>query len=289
MTREPEIAQAEVAGWAERLLAVLRSLPDVAVAFSGGVDSTVVAKAARLVQGERALAVTATSASLAQGELERATSLARAIGIRHRVIQTDEFADTAYARNDGTRCYHCKSNLYGTLERLRDEVGFAVVCSGANLDDQGDYRPGLVAAAEHGVRHPLQEAGLTKPMVRAIARHWGLPNWDKAASPCLSSRLAIGVEATAERTQRVDQAERYLRELGLGELRVRYHPGEHARIEVPLADLPRLVEPEIRSKLAAHFRSLGFQFVSLDLEGFRSGGLNVLVPAELLRSSAPRP
>jgi uncharacterized protein len=158
-----------------------------------------------------------------------------------------------------------------------------VICSGANLDDQGDYRPGLKAAAERAVRHPLQEVGFTKADVRALARHWELPTWDKPASPCLSSRLAPGVEVTRERTERVERAEAYLKTFGLREFRVRLHEGELARIEVPLAELPRLADPALAQDLVRRLKDLGFRFVTLDLEGFRSGSLNTLVSLDKKR------
>jgi pyridinium-3,5-biscarboxylic acid mononucleotide sulfurtransferase len=267
----------------ENLLRVLGSLGRVAVAFSGGIDSTVVAKAAFVALGDRAVAVTADSASVPRAELDDARRLAEQIGIRHRIVQTKEFVDPDYIRNDGTRCYYCKSELYSRIETLLPELGVNVICSGANLDDRGDYRPGLKAAAEHAVRHPLQEAGFTKADVRALARAWDLPTWDKPASPCLSSRLAPGVEVTHERTQRVEEAEIYLRSLGYRECRVRLHHGELARIEVPAADLARLAEPGVREELVRRLRELGFQYVALDLEGFRSGSLNALVSVESKR------
>ena len=251
------------------LLEILRDCGSVVVAFSGGIDSTVVAQAAQLALGDRAVAVTADSPSVARRELDDANRLAEQIGIRHVVVKTDEFADPDYVRNDGTRCYHCKSELYDRIETLLPELGPAVVCSGANVDDQGDYRPGLKAAAERGVRHPLQEAGITKADVRGLALSWGLPTWDKPASPCLSSRLAPGVQVTVERTARVEAAEDYLQALGYRECRVRLHEGELARIEVP------------PSGLARRFRELGFGFVTLDLEGFRSGSMNELIPLEV--------
>jgi uncharacterized protein len=173
--------------------------------------------------------------------------------------------------------------LFNRIETLLPELGVAVMCSGANLDDQGDYRPGLKAAAEHAVRHPLQEAGFTKDDVRALAQAWGLPIWDKPASPCLSSRLAPGVEVTAERTARVEAAEAYLHDLGFRECRVRLHEGDLARIEVPPDGLAQLTLPEVRENLTRRFRELGFRFVTLDLEGFRSGSLNVLVSLERRR------
>ncbi|HEV3435835.1 MAG TPA: ATP-dependent sacrificial sulfur transferase LarE [Gemmata sp.] len=264
-----------------RLLAILEGLPGVAVAFSGGIDSTVVAKAALLALGKKAVAVTADSPSVARTELADAKRLAELIGIRHIVVATDEFANPDYLKNDGTRCYHCKTELYSTVEHLLPELGVPVVVSGANLDDLGDYRPGLVAAAEHSVRHPLQEAGFTKADVRGLARHWNIPTWDKPASPCLSSRLAPGLAVTVERTARVEAAEAFLRSLGLRECRVRYHQGDLARVEVPLSDIAKLATDQNRSELTREFHRLGFKFITLDLDGFRSGSLNELVSLEL--------
>src|SRR5947209_8973347 len=235
----------DLAAKRDHLLEILGAMQRVAVAFSGGIDSTVVAKAAQLALGDRAIAVTADSPSVARSELEDARRLAQQIGIRHRIVANEEFEGRDYVRNDGTRCYFCKSELYSRIEVLLPELGVAVMCSGANLDDQGDYRPGLKAAAEHAVRHPLQEAGCTKADVRALARAWELPTWDKPASPCLSSRLAPGVEVTTERTARVEAAEEHLRALGYRECRVRLHEGELARIEVSAAGLARLAGPDV--------------------------------------------
>ncbi len=264
----------------DRLVEVLRGLGRVAVAFSGGIDSTVVAHAAYLALGDRAVAVTADSSSVPRAEIEDARCLAAQIGIRHEIVFTDEFADANYIRNDGTRCYYCKSELYSRIGQLLPELGADVICSGANVDDQGDYRPGLKAAAEHYVRHPLVEAGCTKADVRALALAWGLPTWDKPASPCLSSRLAPGVEVTRERTAMIEAAELYLHDLGYRECRVRLHEGGLARIEVPANGIARLADPSVRAALAQRFKELGFQFVTLDLEGFRSGSLNTLVSLE---------
>ena len=269
--------------WRDRLLDTLRGYGRVAVAFSGGIDSTVVAQAAQLALGDRALAVTAVSESLAEGELEEAEALARRIGIRHRVIRTEEFADPNYLRNNTDRCYFCKSELYGRLAGLLGALGADVIASGANADDMGDHRPGMRAAGEHGVRHPLLECGLAKAAVRDLARAWDLPTWDKPATPCLSSRIAYGEPVTPERVKMIDQAEHWLRDRGLRLLRVRYHKGDLARIEVPVEELPRLASPEVREELVPAFRALGFQYVTLDLQGFRSGSLNAVIPLASLQ------
>jgi uncharacterized protein len=271
-----------------RLLEILRGLNRVAVAFSGGIDSTVVAQAAHLALADHAVAITADSPSVPRAEIEEAQQLARRIGIRHQLVTTEEFSDPDYVRNDGTRCYFCKSELYGRIEQLLPELKVDCICSGANLDDLGDYRPGLRAATEHHVRHPLQEAGFTKADVRELARVWDLPTWDKPASPCLSSRLAVGVEVTRERTARVEAAEAYLKQLGYRECRVRLHEGELARIEVPVDELPRLADAAVRDALTRYLKELGFRFVTLDLEGFRSGSLNTLVSLENKKLFSPR-
>jgi uncharacterized protein len=249
------------------------------------VDSTVVAQAAQIALADRTVAVTAVSDSLAAGELEEAEALARRIGIRHKIIRTEEFADPNYLRNNPDRCYFCKSELYGRLSGLLGALGVDVIASGANTDDAGDHRPGMRAAGENGVRHPLQECGLSKDDVRALAKAWDLPTWDKPATPCLSSRIAYGESVTPERVRMIDQAEQWLRQTGGGLriVRVRYHKGDMARIEVPLDDLPKLVEMQVRGELVKAFRALGFKYVALDLEGFRSGSLNALIPLESLQ------
>jgi uncharacterized protein len=264
----------------DHLLHILRDLRRVAVAFSGGIDSTVVAKAACVALGDQAVAVTADSPSVPRAEIAEAKQIAARIGIRHRLVSTAEFTNPDYVKNDGTRCYYCKDELYGRIETLLPSLHCDVICSGANLDDLGDYRPGLMAAAEHKVRHPLQEAGFTKADVRALALAWDLPTWDKPASPCLSSRLAPGVEVTPERTARVEAAEAYLKSLGYREFRVRLHEGDLARIEVPPDGIAKLADPRTAAELVRRLKDLGFRFVTLDLEGFRSGSLNTLVSLE---------
>jgi uncharacterized protein len=248
------------------------------VAFSGGVDSAVVAKAAHLALGDLALAAVGVGAALAEGELESARAAANAIGITLLEVRTDELARPDYVRNAGDRCYHCKSELYEVLARVAAERGIATIVNGANADDLGDYRPGMKAAAEFAVRSPLAELGITKAEVRALALEWNLPVWDKPATPCLASRIAYGQEVNPERLRMIDAAEQYLRGLGLRDLRVRYHEGDLARIEAPLDAIARLSQPAIREPLTQHFKSLGFKFVTIDLAGLQSGSLNTLLP-----------
>ena len=267
----------------DALLAILAGYGRVAVAFSGGVDSAVVAKGAFEACGEKAVAATAVSLSLATGELEEARELAALIGIRHVVVETKEFQNDNYLANPSNRCYFCKTELYSQLESRLAELEVDVICNGANLDDQGDYRPGMTAAKEHTVRSPLIEAGLTKADVRELAKHWALPCWDKPAMPCLSSRIAYGVSVTPERVRRVDAAEQFLRhQFGLREFRVRLEANDLARIEVSLSQLAPLLSLLTFEVISRELRSLGFRCVTIDLEGFRSGNLNMLVPLETL-------
>lgn len=275
----------ELAKKRERLLGLIRSYGSCAVAFSAGVDSTVVAKAAAIALGDKAVAVTGDSPSLAEGELDEAKRLAGLIGIRHLVIQTQEHVKEAYVRNAPDRCYHCKTELFVMMAGMLDDLGVEVIVSGANADDAGDYRPGMQAAKEQSVRSPLLECGITKDELRQLAAEWQLPVWDKPAMPCLASRIAYGVEATAERMAMVDAAEKYLRSLGHREVRVRYHEGDLARVEVPIEALETLSQRPLREQLVEQLKSVGFKFVSLDLEGFRSGSLNTLVPLETLAGS----
>lgn len=268
--------------FADRLLAAFAEFPSCLVAYSGGVDSAVVAKAAALALGDRALAVTGVSASLAAGELDAARELAAAIGVAHVELATDELADADYLRNAHDRCFHCKTELYRQLRAEADRRGFATVVNGANADDLGDFRPGMQAAADYGVRSPLAECGLSKADVRALARHWNLSAWDKPATPCLSSRVVYGLSITPERLARIDAAEQALRALGISPVRVRLHADDLARIEVPVDFILQLADSPTREAIAAKLRELGFKYVTLDLEGFRSGSFQQLVPSEAL-------
>ena len=278
--------QTEIEKKRDRLLQILSSYGRVAVAFSAGVDSTVVAKAAAVACGNDAVAVTAVSQSLPQGEKEEAERLARLIGIRHEILLTQEFSNPDYLKNPLNRCYFCKSELYSRLVAMAPSLGVDVLANGANLDDRGDYRPGMQAAGEFMVRSPLIEAELTKADVRGLARIWGLPIWDKPASPCLSSRIAYGVEVTPERVRRIDQAEKFLKELlSVRELRVRCEANDLARIEVPIEVLDRLMSPSLRNRVRTELHSFGFRFVTIDLDGFRSGSMNDVISAEVLMAA----
>ena len=263
----------------------LRALRAVVVAFSGGVDSALLLGVAVRVLGcERVLAVTGRSPSVPSGELATVAQLAADLGARHEFVDTGEFSDPNYLANPTNRCYFCKSELYSWLVPLAAARGFDAVVSGTNADDLGDYRPGLQAAAERQVRAPLAEVGITKAELRQIAVELGFAFHDKPASPCLSSRIPYGEEVTAEKLRRIDAAETYLRELGFRECRVRHHE-KLARIEVAPAELGRFGDPELRERVDQRFRELGFQYVTLDLRGFRSGSLNeVLVGGGLFNS-----
>ena len=266
----------------DRLLQYIGQYRSCLVAFSGGVDSSVVAKAAHLVLAEQALAVTGSSPSLAAGELEQASELASLIGIRHEIVETEEFSNPHYTSNDATRCYYCKSELYRLLDQLLEKLDFEVVFSGANEEDLSDYRPGLKAAGEHRVCNPLADCGFSKEDVRHLARYWELPVWDKPAAPCLASRVAYGEEVTPERLAMIDQAEQILRAAGFSNVRVRYHGGDLARLEVPLDELEQLSRVPLRETLVDQLGAIGFKFITVDLAGFRSGSLNQLVTIEVV-------
>ena len=258
------------------LYGVLGDMESVVVAFSGGVDSSLVAAAASETLGERAVAVTAVSASLPPGELEDARRIAYEIGIAHRTVRTRETEKAAYLANGLDRCYHCKTELYDTLSDLARSEGFAFVVSGANADDLGDFRPGLRAAVEHEVRHPLVETGFSKADVRLASASLGLRVAEKPASACLSSRIAFGVTITVEELSKVGRAEQALKALGFEQVRVRVHgdDGSLARVEVEREDLERANDPATRVRIVESLKAIGYRYVTLDLEGFRSGSMN---------------
>ncbi|MFN5953207.1 MAG: ATP-dependent sacrificial sulfur transferase LarE [Dolichospermum sp.] len=269
----------------EQLQALFREIDQALIAYSGGVDSTLVAKIAYDVLGDRALAVTAVSASLLPEELEDAKIQAATIGIAHKIVQTQEMDNPNYTSNPVNRCYFCKSELHDTLKPLALELGYPYVLDGVNADDLHDYRPGIQAAKERGARSPLAEIGVTKAEVRQISQQLGLPWWDKPAQPCLSSRFPYGEEITIAKLQRVGRAEIYLRNLGWQNLRVRSE-GDTARIELSPDKIKDFVTTTDLLSLVSVFQNWGFIYVTLDLEGYRSGKLNQVLPQVALRTSS---
>lgn len=257
-------------------------LDGVLVAFSGGVDSTLVLKIATEVLGDRATAVTAASPTLPREELDAVRQLSDEIGARLIVASTNQLDIDAFVRNDSMRCYHCKTDLYRLLAPVQRDTGMATVVDGAHVDDLGDDRPGMRAAREFGVRSPLVETGFRKADIRDLAKALGLSNWDKPAAACLSSRIPRGLKITEEKLQRVEQAERLLKEEGFVQVRVRDHDGM-ARIEVDPNEIPELLDPVRRNHVTRGLKALGFQFVTFDLEGYRLGGSVKSTPKNLKR------
>lgn len=254
------------------LIDILKEMESAVIACSGGVDSTFLLKAAAL-SGVRALAVTGLSPTMPEQDFLDAREAAQQAGIPHRVIETSEIDNDDFRKNSPDRCYYCKSELFGRLKGIAGSESYRYVIDGSNLDDLDDWRPGRRAASEYEVRSPLREAGLRKEDIRSLSRELDLPTWDKPSSPCLSSRFPYGEPITVDALKRVGSAEKFLRSLGFRELRVRHH-GDTARIELREEDIPELLNPEIRTLVTEKLRTLGYHFVALDLEGFRSGKLN---------------
>jgi pyridinium-3,5-biscarboxylic acid mononucleotide sulfurtransferase len=255
---------------------LFRQMGRALIAYSGGIDSTLVAKVAHDVLGDRMVAVTAVSPSLLPEDLEEAKIQALEMGIAHKLVNTHEMENPNYTSNPINRCYFCKSELYDTLKPLAQDWGYAYVVDGVNADDLQDYRPGIQAAKERGTRSPLAEVGMTKLEVRELSKSLGLSGWDKPAQPCLSSRFPYGEAITAEKLQRVGKAERYLRTLGWNTLRVRSE-GDTARIELPAEQIPQFIRQTDLPALVHQFQAFGFIYVTLDLEGFQSGKLNAML------------
>jgi pyridinium-3,5-biscarboxylic acid mononucleotide sulfurtransferase len=280
---EPDAAQKLLA-----LEAQLRHLESLMVAYSGGVDSAFLAATAYRVLGSRMLAVLADSPSLARRDMEQASAFAQSLGMPLQIVSTEELDRPEYARNDANRCFHCKDELFITMEALATKVGHQHIAYGMNADDTRDYRPGQRAAQQHAVLAPLADAGLTKAEIRALAKAAGHSLWDRPAAPCLSSRVEYGRTVTREVLDQVERAEESIRLLGFREFRVRHH-GELARVEIARAELPRALELSTLDAVSAALKQCGFQYVTLDCTGFRSGSMNAILPVEILSRRGAEP
>jgi pyridinium-3,5-biscarboxylic acid mononucleotide sulfurtransferase len=257
----------------EQMRAIFAPMRSLVVAFSGGVDSTLVLKVAHDALGDSVLALTTTSPTMPDEDRDSAIAMARLIGARHMIVESNELEIPGYAANPLNRCYLCKHNLFTVCEAKAAQLGIEEIVDGLNLDDLHDYRPGMQAASEKRVRHPLVEAEMSKADVRALSRSMGLPTWDRPASPCLSSRFPYGMEITPERLAKVAAGEKLLHSMGFAVARVRYH-GEVARLELEQSQIARIFEQPIRETIDREFKKIGFRFVAIDLKGFRSGSLN---------------
>jgi pyridinium-3,5-biscarboxylic acid mononucleotide sulfurtransferase len=270
----------------EKLFEILRSMDRVMVAYSGGTDSAYLAWAAGEVLGDRALAITADSASIPESHKRDAEEFTRRFHLRHQYIETQEFDNPDYVRNDANRCFHCKDELFTRLAEFGRRIGVDHIVYGVNVDDTKDFRPGQHAAQQHGVRAPLLEANLTKAEIRELSRREGLPTWDRPAAACLSSRIPYGSEVSREKVKTIEEGEEQLRALGFRVYRVRHH-GELVRIEIGRDELPRALDPAMAAKMAEVFKALGFQYVTLDLEGYRLGSLNEALIADKSKQILP--
>jgi len=280
-------SQAETATRLTALEGRLAQLESLMVAYSGGVDSAFLAATAHRVLGSRMLAVLADSPSLARRDLEQASAFARSIQMPLHVVATDELERPEYRRNDADRCFHCKDELFAVMKPLAAKLGYSAIAYGMNADDTRDYRPGQRAAEQHAVLAPLADAGLTKADVRTLAKAAGYPLWDRPAAPCLSSRVEYGRTVTREVLEQVERAEEIMRELGFREFRVRHH-GDLARVEIARAELPRALSMEMLDAIAAGLKHAGYQYVTLDSTGFRSGSMNAILPVEILMQHGAR-
>ena len=278
---EPTATAVEAHAKLSALEARLQQLGSLMVAYSGGVDSAFLAATAHRVLGSRMLAVLADSPSLARRDMEQATAFAHSLEMPLRVILTEELDRPEYQRNDASRCFHCKTELFTGMEALGRELGFHNIAYGMNADDTKDFRPGQRAAQEHEVLAPLADAGLSKLEVRALARAAGYPLWDRPAAPCLSSRVEYGRTVTREVLEQVERAEESMRQLGFREFRVRHH-GELARVEIARIEMPRALTMETMDAITAALKQIGFKYVTLDCGGFRSGSMNAILPADVL-------
>ena len=281
LSQAPSAGNAQTTARLAALEARLAQLGSLMVAYSGGVDSAFLAATAHRVLGSRMLAVLADSPSLARRDMEQACTFANSLEMPLRVVATDELERPEYQRNDANRCFHCKDELFAVMEALGAQLGFAHIAYGMNADDTRDFRPGQRAAEQHAVLAPLAETGLTKNEVRALAKAAGYPLWDRPAAPCLASRVEYGRTVTREVLEQVERAEEAVRQLGFRELRVRHH-GDLARVEIARTELPRALSMEMLDAITLALKQAGYQYVTLDCSGFRSGSMNAILPAEIL-------